>query len=421
MQFCFSVGYKTVENKKNTIKKDYIWNMIGSVCYSASSFYYLMLVTRAFGVNDGGVFALAFATAQLLLTFGRYGMRTYQATDVQRSYSFSEYGVSRIITCVGMVLFAWIYSVAVGYSFYKTQIFVWVAAMKMIDAVEDVYHGEIQRGHQVALMGKLLAARNLFSCVVFGVAVFLSHSLNITCFVTAVLSLIFAIAINHPAVIRTCEIKKAVCLNNLKKLFLICFPIFISTFLSLYLYNIPKYAIDSYLTEDIQTYYSIMFMPSFVISLFSEIITKPIMTDISVAWEKDIEAFKKSVVRIYSLIAGGTVIVVFGGHFIGRWLLEIFYGVSLKAYKADFIILLIGGGISAAVYISYNILIAIRFEKSIILVYLAVAALATPLTYGVVRKMGMTGAAWSYLLTCLLLEIIFGSILLWKIREKKHG
>ena len=48
------------------------------------------------------------------------------------------------------------------------------------------------------------------------------------------------------------------------------------------------------------------------------------------------------------------------------------------------------------VYISYNILIAIRFEKSIILVYLAVAALATPLTYGVVRKMGMTGAAWSY-------------------------
>ena len=57
----------------------------------------------------------------------------------------------------------------------------------------------------------------------------------------------------------------------------------------------------------------------------------------------------------------------------------------------------------------------------IILVYLAVAALATPLTYGAVRKMGMTGAAWSYLLTCLLLEIIFGSILLWKIREKKHG
>lgn len=410
-----------MENKINTTKKDYIWNMIGSICYSASSFYYMMLVTRICGVNDGGVFALAFATAQLLLTFGRYGMRTYQATDVRRNYSFREYGASRVLTCAGMVLFAWIYSAAVGYSPYKTQIFVWVAALKMIDAVEDVYHGELQRGHQVALMGKLLAARNLFSCVVFGVVIIFSRSLKATCILTAVLSLIFAVAINHPAVSRTCGTKKELRPKNLKKLFLICFPIFISTFLSLYLYNIPKYAIDRYLTEDIQTYYSILFMPSFIITLFSEIITKPVLTDISVSWEKDKEAFKKSIVRIYSLIAGGTVVVVFGGHFIGRWLLELFYGVSLKAYKADFIILLIGGGISAAVYISYNILIAIRFEKSIILVYLAVAALATPLTYGVVRNMGMTGAAWSYLLTCLLLEIIFGSILLWKIRERKHG
>ena len=410
-----------MENKINTTKKDYIWNMIGSVCYSASSFYYMMLVTRICGVNDGGVFALAFATAQLLLTFGRYGMRTYQATDVRCNYTFLEYGTSRVLTCAGMILFAWIYSAAAGYSSYKTQIFIWVAALKMIDAVEDVYHGELQRGHQVALMGKLLAARNLFSCLVFGIVIIFSRSLRATCILTAVLSLIFAVAINHPAVSRTCGTPKKLRLGNLKRLFLICFPIFISTFLSLYLYNIPKYAIDSYLTEDIQTYYSILFMPSFIITLFSEIITKPVLTDISVAWEKDIDAFKKSVIRIYSLIAGGTVIVVFGGHFIGRWLLEIFYGVSLKVYKADFIILLIGGGISAAVYISYNILIAIRFEKSIILVYLAVAALATPLTYGVVRKMGMTGAAWSYLLTCLLLEIIFGSILLWKIREKKHG
>lgn len=407
--------------KSNNIKKDYLWNMIGSVCYSASSFYYLMLVTRICGVTNGGIFALAFATAQLLLTFGRYGMRTYQATDVKTNYTFTEYGGSRIITCVGMVIFAWIYSVAAGYSLYKIQIFVWVTALKMIDAVEDVFHGELQRRHQVALMGKMLAARNLFSCVVFGAAIIVSRDLKITCIVTVVLSLIFALVINRSAVFHTCGKQKGLRIQSLGKLFVICFPIFISTFLSLYLYNIPKYAIDRYMTEDIQTYYSILFMPSFIITLFSEIITKPVLTDISVSWEKDGEAFCKSVRRIYLLIAGGTVAVVLGGHFIGRWILEIFYGVSLEKYKTHFIILLLGGGISAAVYISYNILIAIRFEKSIIVVYLTAAAVATPATYFLVRKMGMMGAAWSYLVTCLLLEIIFGSILLWKIKEKKHG
>lgn len=315
-------------------------------------------------------------------------MRTYQATDVKTNYTFTEYGGSRIITCVGMVIFAWIYSVAAGYSLYKIQIFVWVTALKMIDAVEDVFHGELQRRHQVALMGKMLAARNLFSCVVFGAAIIVSRDLKITCIVTVVLSLIFALVINRSAVFHTCGKQKGLRIQSLGKLFVICFPIF---------------------------------MPSFIITLFSEIITKPVLTDISVSWEKDGEAFCKSVRRIYLLIAGGTVAVVLGGHFIGRWILEIFYGVSLEKYKTHFIILLLGGGISAAVYISYNILIAIRFEKSIIVVYLTAAAVATPATYFLVRKMGMMGAAWSYLVTCLLLEMIFGSILLWKIKEKKHG
>lgn len=406
--------------QEKTIKKDYMWNMIGSVCYSLSSFYYLMMVTRICGVVDGGTFALAFATAQLLLTFGRYGMRTYQATDTAGRYSFAEYGLTRILTCTGMVLFAGVYGVIAGYSAQKTWIFIWVAAMKMLDAAEDVFHGELQRNFRVALMGQMLALRNIFSCIVFGVVMVLSQNLVMTCMLTAILSLVFCLIINFAA-LRQIHYTGGGCRKEgIRKLFCICFPIFISTFLSLYLYNIPKYAIDSYMTEEYQTYYSVLFMPSFVITLFSEIITKPMLTTISLAWETDIRKFVRIVRNIFLLIAGGTVVVILGGHLLGRYLLELIYAVDLEPYKLHFIILLAGGGISAAVYISYNILISIRFQKWIIAVYLAVTVVATPMTYIVVKYMGMLGAAWSYLLTCLLLGIIFAVLLLWKIYKKKQ-
>lgn len=405
--------------QEKTIKKDYIWNMIGSVCYSLSSFYYLMMVTRICGVVEGGIFALAFSTAQLLLTFGRYGMRTYQATDTVGRYSFVEYGFTRILTCLGMVLFAGLYSIAAAFPSKKTWVFVWVAAMKMLDAAEDVFHGELQRKYQVALMGQMLALRNVFSCVVFGVVLVSSKNLVMTCMMTAILSLIFCLIINFMAIRKIHCGKGNFRKTAIKDLFCICFPIFISTFLSLYLYNIPKYAIDRYLTEEYQTYYSVLFMPSFVITLFSEIITKPMLTTISQAWETDIRKFVRIIRNIFLLIAGGTVAVIIGGHLLGRYLLELIYAVDLEPYKLHFILLLAGGGISAAVYITYNILISIRFQKWIIAVYLSVTVVATPMTYLAVKQLGMLGAACSYLVTCLLLGIVFAVLLLWKIHERK--
>lgn len=397
---------------------DYLWNMIGSVCYSLSSFYYLMLVTRIYGVMDGGVFALAFATAQLLLTLGRYGMRTYQATDTNRIYSFGEYARTRVFTCMGMVVLSLPYCLVMGYELDRILIFFFVAGLKMLDAVEDVFHGELQRSDRVARMGQMLAARNVFSCIVFGIVTVVTHSLLLTIIATDVLSLAFCLIINGVAVRTWCPRDERFEQEHLRALFGICFPIFISTFLSLFLYNIPKYAIDLYMTEDYQTYYSIMFMPSFVITLFSEIVTRPVLTTIAIAWNENRPKFKAIIRRNYLLIAAATVGVVIGGHLLGRWLLELVYGVSLAPYKLDFVILLIGGGLSAAVYVTYNILISIRAQRYIIMGYLATAAFAVPLTYLAVGKMGMIGASVSYLLTCLALQIVFGVTLIFQMRKK---
>ena len=38
-------------NKEKNVKKAFLWNMIGSSCYSLSSFLYLMVVTRVCGVE----------------------------------------------------------------------------------------------------------------------------------------------------------------------------------------------------------------------------------------------------------------------------------------------------------------------------------------------------------------------------------
>ena len=118
-------------NKEKNVKKAFLWNMIGSTCYSGSSFLYLLVVTRVCGAQLAGFYSLSYATAQLLLQVGRYGVRTYQATDLEHKYIFSEYKVSRIITCALMMLFGIIYS---SFSFKGEYIIIstFIIMMKMI-------------------------------------------------------------------------------------------------------------------------------------------------------------------------------------------------------------------------------------------------------------------------------------------------
>jgi O-antigen/teichoic acid export membrane protein len=256
-------------------------------------------------------------------------------------------------------------------------------------------------------MGKTLFARNLFTCILFSAVILATRNLIVTVSVTTLLSTAFCQLINTRAIKAYCPRDKRRHAVNIRRLFVLCFPIFVSTFMSLLLYNIPKYAIDTYLTEADQAYYNILYMPSFVVTLFSEIITKPVLTSIAASWNEDLRPFVKIVLRNFALIVAGSLVVVLAGDLIGRRLLEIFYGQDLTAYRWHFVVLLIGGRLSALVYVTYNILISIRAQRFIIIGYLIVAAISIPLTYMVVSRAGMWGAVWAYTLTCLGLEVLF--------------
>lgn len=411
-----------VLNKEKHKGKAFLWNMIGSVVYSGSSFLYLMVVSRICGVETAGFFSLCYATAQLLLAVGRYGMRTYQATDLRHRFSFREYGISRVITCTAMMAGGLVYS-AFSFSGERIVICIFIVMMKMIDAMEDVYHGNLQQNYHVETMGKLLAARNLYSIVAFTVSLLLSEKLFFTCAFTAVSSSVLCLILNHIAVGRVMRedhiVEQRCRWEQIKRLSLICTPLFLGTFLSLLLYNVPKYAMAAVLPEAYQTYYSVLFMPSFVITLMCEFVFKPTITTIAgLWWDNQLKRFLGYVIRIILFIALADLFIVFAGHFIGRRLLEIIYAVDLVPYKQHFIILLVGGGISAEVYMIYNILIAIRQGNYILPVYAVTALITIVPARKMVAAWGMQGACLNYFLSSSILFLLFGGILILQYLKK---
>ena len=350
-------------------------------------------------------------------------MRTFQATDLDHKYLFSEYKVSRVFSCAAMMLFGVIYS-AYSFSGEYIAISIFVIMMKMIDAVEDVFHGNLQQNYHVELMGKMLAVRNVYSAVFFTLLLYFTRNLYLTCDATAITSLMLCLLVNSWAVrhISSRQPKRSFQFSHVLELLKMCTPLFAGTFLSLLLYNVPKYAMSNVMTDEYQTYYSILFMPSFVITLMCEFVFKPMITTIAgLWWENDLKKFVLYVARIIGIIflcCGG---IVIAGHLLGRTLLELIYGVDLSPYKLHFIVLLIGGGIGAEVYMIYNILIAIRKGGCILPVYALTALITILPAKAMVQKLGIMGASLNYLLSCSVLFIMFFAILICVILKKKKA
>ena len=409
--------------------KHFSWNAIGSIIYSVSSFLYLMIAKRVCGDAEAGFFALCYATAQLLLTMGRFGMRTYQATDLAEKYSFYEYGCSRVLTVSLMLLGGLIYSFALFSGARLLTCFA-IVTMKATDAVEDVYHGNLQQKMRVDLMGKSLAARNLYSILAFSASLILTKKLLPACIFTAVSSLALCFVMNHLITARYLSAEnnpfskgfreKAA---NVRKLLIICIPLFLSAFFSLLLYNIPKYALSAFMSEEYQTYYSILFMPSFVTTLLCEFILRPALANMAGLWgENEYHGFIRSFVRLILILFCGGICIVAAGDLFGRRILEIIYAADLSAYRFEFFILLCGGVLSALVYFLYNVLIAIRHEKSIFPVYSCTILITWALSIPLVRDGGIRGASLCYFYSGAILFAAFFTIILRVIlKERKSG
>ena len=407
------------DGKKIAYSKAFAWNIVGSMFNSIASFVMLLFVTRICGDYNAGIFSLAFATAQLMLSIGRYGMRAYQATDINEEIKFSSYFTSRIITCILMILCSIAYLSVSGYSKSKIMIIFFVCIIKMVDAIEDVFHGLLQQRNKLDVAGKLLALRNIFTILIFIIILFITKDILKTSFFTSISTIIFCLIINIRSINKIIRVRVSFEVNDLKKLFVDCFPLFAASFLSLYIYNVPKYAIDRYMSAEYQTYYGIIFMPAFVINLFSEFIFKPLLTTLAVYWNKnEINQFKKTIIKLLSIIVCITVLIIVGAHFIGISILSFVYSVDLNKFNMELIILLLGGGFGAGVYLLYNVLTTIRQQKSVLGGYLLVAIFSTIFTPVLVRWKHIRGASMAYLISSIILFMIFLALLYINIRKR---
>lgn len=205
--------------------------------------------------------------------------------------------------------------------------------------------------------------------------------------------------------------------GQIRKLLWITFPLCAISFISFYVNNAPKYAIDACLTDEIQACYGFVSMPVFVVKLLSNFIYQPVLVPMAVEWdERRIKDLSSRIAKQIMIIGGLSAICLLGGYVLGIPVLSLLCATDLSGYKAELMVLLLASGFMAGSGYLTVVLTVMRCQKELLWTCCLMALIAAVGLKTIVSLYGTLGAAICYLALMVLLCLLYTVILVRRLR-----
>lgn len=409
------------ENKK--FAKDFIWNTFGTGLNSFNSLFYLIIVTRINGMNDAGIFSIAYSTALILYTIGLYSGRLCQVTDTENKVKDKDYILNRVITCVLMIILGAGFLVVKQYQTYKTTVFILLCIFKATEAFSEIIYGIMQKNDLLYRVGQSLTIKSLIGIILFLIIDLGTHDLILACIsmiIVNISTIIFFdfILISNKLIDKSSKVD----FNNVLMIFKSEFFVFANSFLGIYVLNAPKYAIDSYLTEELQAIYGYIVMPGTVMVLFAQFVVLPFLNKLKELYAiRDFKNFKAIVRKVKMCVVAFGIFAVLSAYFLGPEVLGIIYGENLKAYRLD-LALIIGAYIFYSIsYVNLVVLTTMRNTFSQFIVYIITAIIALVGSKIFVQNFGIHGGAISCATTLVLQFIMYTILTMVTVNKVEKG
>lgn len=412
---------QTTEGERS-LAGSFFWNSLGGILNAGQSVLVLMVITRVLGLAAAGVYSIAFATGNLFLYLGEYGVRNVQVSDLTEQYPFRDYLAHRVLTVFLMLALGaccCVFSYGRGtYSLEKSLTVFAMCLLKAVDCIEEVYEGRLHQRGRLDLAGKVMTVRLVVSIGGMLAAAMLFHSLLIATDIAAALAAVSAFCMLFCYRKEVAFTPGLVSRRNVGALMRVCFPVCAANFLQFYLINAPKYAIDAAMEETVQAQYNFIAMPVFVIQLLGMFLYQPVLGRMSAAAANgDRRALLSDIRKIVLGILVIAAVCLAGAWVLGIPVLSLLYATDLSSFRSELMWILVGGIFLALSGFLCAVLTILRRQSAILVIYAAGAVLSLILTGQMVRSSGILGAVRSFVSIMALVFVLLALTLAFSLRK----
>jgi len=403
-----SFGDQPEEYRAHRTDQDYIWNTIGLTAWGLVFPLLTIVITQLLDADQAGRFSLAFVTASLLMIIANYGVRTYQVSDIDERFSFTDYQVNRWLTCVAMMAIGLIVCQICHYEGDMLAVCVWVFLYKMIDGLADVYEGRLQQMDKLYLAGVSVMLRSVAAFVVFTICLFITRNLVISSAAMTIMAIASFVLYTFPLALLETPGSGKIRLKGVLEIFKQCFPVFLALFLYAFIDNMPKFFMGAMLTYDNQLYFNALYFPATTILLVVGFIYKPLIVRMANLWadRSQRKKFDRFIMVFIVMIAALTVVAVLLMDWIGIPLMGWLYGIDFEQLRGLSLVMIGAGGITAGIDFLYQVITVMRRNDAVMKLYFITFGFALLIPWLLIRFSGLGGAVYSYLIVMSILFVL---------------
>ena len=406
-----------MKNKFND-KKNAIWNTIGTTLNAFNSLFFMIIAIRINGTDSAGIFTYAFSISALFNIIGVYYGRVYQVTESSRLTDSDFFG-NKLLTCIFMLLLSILFILCNSYNLEKGLIIFVLSIYRTLEAFAEVLYAYYQKNNELYKVGISLVVKNLLGLFLFGLVDYLTKSILYSTIILTINYFVIMLLYDMQAIkkykINILKMNKSHVASILKQGFL---PFLLAFFLQLLL-NIPRYIIDLK-TPSESAIWGIIIMPASIMILIGQFSLAPFIMELFELYSNhEIKKYLAKVKNICLFVLGGGIIGVICAWLFGIPVLNFVYGIDLDKYRMSLLLIILGAILSGLQNILYNLLVAMRYIKVQVYIYLMCIILAFFLFYFLIDYHGVWGASVAYLLIMGILFLIYAVIFL--IYSKRNG
>lgn len=392
--------------------RDFVCNTLGSGAWAMVFPVVTMVSTQLVGTEQAGMISMAFVVALLLMFLGNFGMRAYQVSDLAEEHSFTDYEISRVISCAAMLIVGWLYCMLRGYDSTMFNISMGVILFRLVDALADVYEGRLQQVDKLYLAGISQAIRSMLALVVFCACLFFTRSATAACYGMAIAAAVTFVCVTWPLALLETPKSRKMSLPSVGQLFKMCAPLFVAIFLFNVIENMPKFVMEGSLTYDNQLYYNALYFPAQMILICAQLVYKPMLLRMAGVWQDSASRrkFDLILVGIMLVILGITAAVWLVMAWVGLPLMSMLYGIDFEPYRGLAYVMLVTGGVTAMIDFLYQVITVMRRQRDVATLYCVTFGFSLFIPLLLVSFAGLDGAILSYLIV----ESILLVLLVWE-------
>ena len=356
--------------KKSNIdlKKSIMYNSIGTFCYLFFQWLITFIIVWISGYEDAGKFSITMSIASTFYAISGFGMRNFQASDVNKEYSEKSYILSRIVTCSLALFGTLIYSLTLGYNLYLIFCINTYMIFKTSEAIVDVFHGSMQKKWLYKEIGISFIIRGFLSIIVFSTTLLISKSLLLAIILMAI-SVYFEIYFydfkNYKNNFKKIGITSK---KEITKLLITCIPLATVTFLTNYLVAYPRIQIKSILGDQILGIYTTFANPALIIQVAASFIFTPLVTVFANLYkEKNNKEFYKTLFKtsLITILIGSIGYIM--AKLIGSYIMGILFGKEILPYSYLLCEVIIVSTLTALSWLLTSIIIVFRKQWILII------------------------------------------------------